>query len=40
MKVNIAIDIWDSGSHIYERWPDGDVCWKVISREITGDWVF
>jgi hypothetical protein len=35
IESDIAIDIWDSGSHKYERWPDGDVCWKVISREIT-----
>jgi len=33
----ITIDIWDSGSYIYERWPDGDVCWKVISRELAAD---
>ena len=30
------LDIWDSGSHIYERWPNGDeIYWKVISRELT-----
>jgi hypothetical protein len=28
------LDIWDTGSHIFERWPNGDeVYWKVISRE-------
>ena len=28
-----VLDIWDSGSHRYERWPDGtEVYWKVISR--------
>jgi len=35
VESDISIDIWDSGSHIYERWPDGDVCWKVISRELV-----
>jgi hypothetical protein len=35
IESNITIDIWDSGSYKYERWPDGDVCWKVISRELT-----
>jgi hypothetical protein len=35
IESDIAIDIWDSGSYKYERWPDGDVCWKVISREVT-----
>jgi hypothetical protein len=35
IESDIAIDIWDSGSYKYERWPDGDVCWKVISRELT-----
>jgi hypothetical protein len=35
IESEIAIDIWDSGSHKYERWPDGDVCWKVVSRELT-----
>jgi hypothetical protein len=34
-ESDISIDIWDSGSYKYERWPDGDVCWKVISRELT-----
>jgi hypothetical protein len=36
------LDIWDSGSHIYERYPDGkeypggkEYFWKVISREST-----
>lgn len=29
-----VLDIWDSGSHRYERWPDGtEVYWKVISRD-------
>ena len=33
---NDTIDIWDSGSHIYERWPDGtEYYWKVLSRELT-----
>ena len=28
------LDIWDTGSHIYERWPNGDeIYWKIISRE-------
>jgi len=28
------LDIWDTGSHIFERWPSGDeYYWKVISRE-------
>ena len=30
-----VLDIWDSGSHRYERWPDGtEVYWKVISRDL------
>jgi hypothetical protein len=30
------IDIWDSGSHIYERWPNNkDIYWKVMKRELT-----
>jgi hypothetical protein len=30
------LDIWDTGSHIYERWPDStEFYWKVISRELT-----
>jgi hypothetical protein len=30
------LDIWDSGSHIFERYPDGkEYFWKVISREST-----
>jgi len=33
---NELLDIWDTGSHIYERWPNGDeIYWKVISREET-----
>jgi hypothetical protein len=33
---NELLDIWDSGSHIYERWPTGaEIYWKVISREET-----
>jgi len=28
------LDIWDTGSHIFERWPNGDeIYWKIISRE-------
>jgi hypothetical protein len=28
------LDIWDTGSHIFERWPNGDeYYWKIISRE-------
>ena len=34
-ESDLTVDSWDSGSHKYERWPDGDVCWKVISRELT-----
>lgn len=31
------LDIWDTGSHIYERWPNGDeFYWKIISREENG----
>ena len=31
-----VLDIWDSGSHIFERWPDGrEYYWKVISRKLT-----
>lgn len=31
---NDILDIWDTGSHIFERWPNGDeLYWKVISRE-------
>jgi hypothetical protein len=35
---NDTIDIWDSGSHIYERWSDGtEYYWKIIYRkEING----
>jgi hypothetical protein len=30
------LDIWDTGSHIYERWPNGnEMYWKIISRELT-----
>jgi hypothetical protein len=33
---NEILDIWDTGSHIYERWPDGtETYWKVVSREET-----
>jgi len=33
---NEVLDIWDTGSHIFERWPDGtETYWKVISREET-----
>ena len=33
-EYNDVLDIWDSGSHRYERWPDGtEVYWKVISRD-------
>jgi len=32
-----VLDIWDSGSHRYERWPDGtEVYWKLISRDQVG----
>ena len=27
--------IWNGGSQIYERWPDGDKSWEVISRRIS-----
>ena len=31
-----VLDIWDSGSHRYERWPDGnEIYWRVISRDQT-----
>jgi len=34
-KIDV-LDIWDTGSHIYERWPNGDeFYWKIISREET-----
>ncbi len=36
-SFNNVIDIWDSGTHIYERWPSGDMYWKIVSREITED---
>jgi hypothetical protein len=30
------LDIWDTGSHIYERWPNGDeFYWKIISRDLS-----
>lgn len=30
------LDIWDTGSHIYERWPNGnEMYWKIISRDLT-----
>jgi hypothetical protein len=33
-EYNDFLDIWDSGSHLYERWSDGtENFWKVISRE-------
>ena len=33
---NDILDIWDTGSHIFERWPNGDeFYWKVVSREET-----
>ena len=33
---NDILDIWDTGSHIYERWPNGDeFYWRVVSREET-----
>ena len=33
---NDILDIWDTGSNIYERWPNGDeFYWKVVSREET-----
>ena len=33
---NDILDIWDTGSHIYERWPNGDeFYWKIISRDIS-----
>ncbi|NDB83646.1 MAG: hypothetical protein EB127_13120 [Alphaproteobacteria bacterium] len=29
------VDIWDCGSHRYERWPDGvEYFWKIISRDL------
>jgi hypothetical protein len=31
-----VLDIWDSGSHIFERWPDGtEYYWNVVSRNLT-----
>jgi len=31
-----VLDIWDSGSHRYERWPgDNEMYWKIISRDQT-----
>ena len=33
---NDILDIWDTGSNIYERWPNGDeFYWRVVSREET-----
>jgi hypothetical protein len=35
---NELLDTWDTGSHIFERWPNGDESyWRVISREETND---
>ncbi len=35
---NELLDIWDTGSHIFERWPNGDeIYWKIISREENED---
>lgn len=35
---NELLDIWDTGSHIFERWPNGDeYYWRVISREEFND---
>ena len=35
---NDILDIWDTGSHIFERWPNGDeYYWRVISREEFND---
>lgn len=32
------LDIWDTGSHIFERWPNGhEDYWKILSREETKD---
>jgi hypothetical protein len=29
------VDIWDCGSHRYERWPDGvEYFWKILSRDL------
>lgn len=38
-NYNGILDIWDSGSHKYERWPDGtEHFWKIIERnEIDGE---
>jgi len=31
-----VLDIWDSGSHIFERWPDGtEYYWNVVSRNLS-----
>jgi len=31
---NELLDIWDTGSHIFERWPNGDeFYWRIVSRE-------
>jgi hypothetical protein len=33
---NELLDIWDTGSHIFERWPNGNEnYWKIILREET-----
>lgn len=33
---NDILNIWDTGSHMYERWPNGDeFYWKIVSREET-----
>jgi hypothetical protein len=33
-QYNEMVDIWDSGSHRYERWPDGqEFYWEIISRD-------
>ena len=32
---NTVLEIWDCGSHRYERWPDGvEYFWKIISRDL------
>ena len=31
---NELLDIWDTGSHVFERWPNGDeYYWRIVSRE-------
>jgi hypothetical protein len=33
---NDILDIWDTGSHMYERWPNGnEMYWRVVSRDLT-----